>query len=429
MSLQATRLVCTLLAACTLLVVACSGDNKPVAPAETPGAGASSGVPGVPLTLKGVFLEPRDTRPAKTAKLPARPASLFQPHDRRSVVLYDTQSGKETNLGEGRVVSPAFSNGRMLYTSGGEAWLLDIDRGSKRWLGAATLAFFTDDDHVALVTGTSRTILVDARTGESTIAGNLGDTVIHDQESGLLGGPLRLREVKGGYLLHYETDADKVCATRPVNERPLCAAGEREKWVLEDANRRTVLRFKALNARPAGPDELVIATSPQCEDGGRLIWCEEALAKLEAANPAGVDIKYARGTTNIFIVNIKTGQARFIATARYDPFTRIRPYNWPLDADANYVIWTENYCGQARGNTRVFDRKANSITEIDASLWLRMANGLLGAGEFGPTMLIDPASLAFRVVMPEPVIDVVWSGDYRYAAVGASSGHGGLCGG
>jgi hypothetical protein len=171
----------------------------------------------------------------------------------------------------------------------------------------------------------------------------------------------------------------------------------------------------------------VVATSPVCDDRGKLAWCEEVLSRLETANPGGA-IQYAKGTTNLFSVDLKSGRARFLATVRYDPPTRMRPLNWPLSAYGNYVAWTEAYCSQPRGKTRILDRKNGSIRELDGSFWVRLGPGGLGLGEFGARALVDPATLQYRSVLPDNLGDVTWSPDNRYALTGQVSGHGGLCG-
>ena len=423
------------------LLWACSGESKPsngrsnkdgvfvpdARPFDTP----APGTPGAERQITGLFLTPRDTKVMK-ASLGPKSASLFQPSDGKSVVVFDTQAGKATNLGAGIVVAPAFNNGRMLYAGEGEAWLVDLATMQKRSLGPANVAFFVDDNHAALVSAQNRTAVLDLTTGERQIASSLSDTVISDQETGTLGGPLKRRQIQGRYVLRYAVDADKLyalkCRATASPEAELCGLRFREEYVVEANEGRVIYQFRALQALPAGKGEFMIATSPVCDDGsGRLIWCEEVLARMEAGSKPG-DIKYARGSTNIFVVDVASGKARFIATVAYNPPTNIRPFNWPLSADSNYVVWTEQYCGQTRGKTRIYDRRSGRIRELDATLWVRMAVGLLGAGEFGSKALIDPATLQYRTVLPDNLGDTAWSPDYRYAAVGQNLGHGGLCG-
>ena len=76
-----------------------------------------------------------------------------------------------------------------------------------------------------------------------------------------------------------------------------------------------------------------------------------------------------------------------------------------------------------------------AVTELDRSLWVTMTpGGLIGAGEFGPSDLIDPRTLQYVAVLPPragqtgPAIDVSWSPDYKWASRGQAFGHGGYCG-
>ena len=101
--------------------------------------------------------------------------------------------------------------------------------------------------------------------------------------------------------------------------------------------------------------------------------------------------------------------------------------NWPLVADSSRVAWTESYCGQPPGRTRILDRESAQLTELNLSAWLTLRNGQLGFGEFGATAVFDPEALEYTAVLPD-VVDVSWSADMRWAAVGAAFGHGGLCG-
>jgi hypothetical protein len=154
--------------------------------------------------------------------------------------------------------------------------------------------------------------------------------------------------------------------------------------------------------------------------------CYEVLANLEAQNPAPGQIAVA-GTTNIFLVNLTTGDATFVATATYNAATGRWPMSWPLVANEHYVAWTESYCGEPRGATRLFDRATGQIAELNSGDWLALADGRLGLGEQGATAVIDPATLQYLTVLPE-LAGVNWSRDLRYAAVGQGFGRAGVCG-
>ncbi len=424
------------------LLVACSGGKKSASggsagasepdarPFDTPAAGT----PAPTRQITGLFSGPKDTKVSK-ASLGAKPASTLQPSDRKDVVVYDTQAGTQTDFGPGIVTPPVFNKGRVLYTADKQAWIVDLATGDKKSLGTADLAYFVDETHVLLVAFQQRNILLNLATGQRDLANSLSDTVIGEQDANGLGGPLRRRAVEGGFTLSHAVDVEKLyalkCRTTPTPEGTLCGLRFKEEYQVQNTAGDVLYQFRALQAWPAGPSEIVIATSPMCDDGkGKQIWCEEELEKLDAAvggKPG--NIQYAKGTTNIFTVDLKTGKAGFIATVAYNPPTQIRPYNWPLSADANYVVWTENYCGQTKGKTRIFDRKTGQIKELDQTLWVQMDAGLIGAGDFGARAFIDPASLQYKAVLPDNLPDVTWSDDYRYAAVGQASPHGGYCGG
>jgi hypothetical protein len=172
-------------------------------------------------------------------------------------------------------------------------------------------------------------------------------------------------------------------------------------FTLTSAQGTVLLEFEAIDARRAGEGELVVLTAP-----------------------------LASGSTNLFIVNVNSGAAQFIATSRF------QPPSMPVGANGDYVVWTEAYCGAGQGKTRLFDRRSRSITEIDASLWVTMTpGGLIGEGEFGPSALIDPQTLRYTVIIPPtagqagPALNVTWSPLFTYASRGQTGGHGGYCGG
>jgi hypothetical protein len=394
----------------------------------------SAGTPVANARITGLFSDAKAPK-VKSVSLPPKPAPTFQPHDRTSLVVYDVLSGKETNLGPGTVTSPAFGENKMVFVAENEAWLVDLGTYARTSLGRANAAFFLDKDRIIIIEFQSRNAIYDIRTGTRTQASAsvaaFSDSLVTDQETGNLGGPLRRRGIPGGYVLHLATDVEKAfrlsCLSLPQPESGLCGARLLEEYMVEGKDGQLLYQFRALYAAPAGPHQIVLATSPRCDDGGKQVWCEEVLAKMEMQDPSG-PIKYAKGTTNIFLVDLGTGKARFIATARYDPSTRIRPFTWPLTADADYVAWTESYCGQPRGKTRVWERRSGTIRELDGSYWVRLWADRLGIGEFGAKALLDRQSLDYKAVLPENTGDVLWSGDYRYAVAGAPLGHGGLCG-
>lgn len=128
--------------------------------------------------------------------------------------------------------------------------------------------------------------------------------------------------------------------------------------------------------------------------------------------------------TNLFEVDPATRRATFIAT------TRASFPNWPFAASADFVVWQQNACTQSV-TTHLYDRRTGARTEVRGPIEWPDAftpDGLIASGAFGAKALIDPATLDYRVVLPDGFSDVDWTPDYRYAAVGAALGHGGLCG-
>ena len=145
--------------------------------------------------------------------------------------------------------------------------------------------------------------------------------------------------------------------------------------------------------------------------------------------------------TNIFIVSIATGKADFVARARYG-----RGPNWPLSANANYVMWTDNFCWMEgvdppQGNMQLYDRATKSLTDIEGGFvsgeWVDRfvritSGGSIGIGSFGPFGLVDATSLTWTTVASRLGTNVSgpsvrWSADDRYGSYAPTGGHGGLC--
>jgi hypothetical protein len=178
---------------------------------------------------------------------------------------------------------------------------------------------------------------------------------------------------------------------------------DRSVFTLADpASGRALLQFEAYKAVPAGSGALAVATVPRPDDPSAPLW-------------------ERTGTVNIFLVDIGTGRAAFIATSRYaDP-------NWPLAANERYVMWTEAYCGMPAGKTRLYDRRTARMIEVDATLWGTFTpGGLIADGAFGPKAFIDPETWQYRAVI-RGAGDTGASASFRYVTAGQSGGHGGLC--
>jgi hypothetical protein len=245
----------------------------------------------------------------------------------------------------------------------------------RRSLGSGRSARFVDNERVeVLLPDSNRRELIDLRTDERTAAPAPRPEPMD-------------RLVQGSYELQ----------RAPSRERPL----EHRFELRETDSERLLLDFAAYDARWAGADELVVATAPEVKVG-------------TSQDPP---------TTNIFVVDIGTGKASFIATVDFAPF------GWSLAANRDYVLWTSDLCGPRQARTFLHDRRNGALTEIDSGLaGARFTPGglIASGGSIGAKGLIDPATLTYTAQL-RGVVDAVWTSDYQYAATGQFGGHGGHC--
>jgi hypothetical protein len=135
------------------------------------------------------------------------------------------------------------------------------------------------------------------------------------------------------------------------------------------------------------------------------------------------------GLANVFLVDIKTATASFVATAaaRFNAVA--------VAANERWIAWTSDFCGaivpgRVQGSTRVLDRSTGTIYDLGAALWPEgfTPDGRLRIGHgCGALSLVDLDACTYDVVLPEGSVDVHWSPDYRYASRGMVAGHGGVC--
>ena len=425
-----------LLLAVVVLLVGCSGDDElppatstPRTVPTTPPFGftpmptePTPGAVELPRQPVGLSVEPQGANVTSRA-LPNPPASPFSAWDGAAVVLYDTQTGRETKMGRGSVSRPAFGGNQFVYVSDAEVWLVDLATMQRQSLGPGYVAYFLGDSHVVVNPGDNNFVAIELATGTRSAFGEIKDPLLKSMAQSRWGGTFRARWVDNRYAVRLVKDPEVVCA-QAGKDRKICEARAGEEWMVEDVTTGQILyMFRANKVEPAGPGEIVVATTPACRGpDNALVECYEVLATLENQTPEA----YIAGTSNIYIVNLGTGEASFVATASYNASVRFWPMNWPLVADASFVAWTESYCGQPSGQTRIFDRSSTQLTEVNVSAWVSLRDGSIGFGEFGPRLVFDPRTFQYAAVLPE-VTDVSWSADMRYAAVGAAFGHGGLC--
>lgn len=432
----------------SLLLLACSGDDDSQEPdasprptfAATPRPGTTA-IPGATvrptisvddyesqLQLKGVYRPPEITHVAATAQLPERPKTDFAAWDGASVVVYDIETGEAHDFGPGSLARPAFGEHYFVYTSADhEVYAVDLRTMQKQFIAKGILAYFLGNDYVVVNPGDNNFFGVDMKTRERIDLAELRDPLLQSMASLRWGGSFLARWIDGRYAVRPVENPQAVCEGSGPEQR-LCLADTSSKWLVEDVwTEKVVLAFEANAVQPAGPGEIVIATTPLCNEANWITDCPEVLSKLEAQAGAQGAPAAVQGTTNIFIVNLTTGEATFVATASFNARTGAWPMKWPLVANADFVAWTESYCGEPRGLTRIYNRATGQITELNVSEWLYLADGRLGIGENGATAIIDPLTFEYTAVLPE-LSGPTWSKDLRYAAVGQSFGRGSVCG-
>lgn len=349
--------------------------------------------PSTPLAeVTGLFEDPRPTGVARHVTL-SQSSSLitFTPWDRESMVLYDARTGEELNLGPGRfgtfspdsrLVAWIEAEPGTTFSGGpGEGWVMDLETRERQPLGEARVLRFLEDGRLAIGVGASDAEALDLATG-----------MRQPIDSAMAFNPPFRRTTPDGYELIEDVSQDD-------------DGWYRSTWTLRDPARDAVLlRFDAFRATPAGRGWLAVATYP----------------RIDAPQQ---DQLQDHGTVNVFLVDIASGRAEFIATSAWSYA------NWPLVANERYVAWTDDYCGfPENGPTRIYDRTTGEITQLDASLWLEALteDGTLAVGEFGANALIDIESLQYTVRLVD-VGDNAWSPDYRWASAGQYGAHGGLC--
>jgi hypothetical protein len=340
-----------------------------------------------PLEVE-LFDEPREAVVTRTVALSdAADLTTFSAWDGESMMLFDAATGDELNLGPGRygVFSEDSRHVAWIAATGdslsGEGWVMNLQTRERTSLGMARTVRFMSDGRLAIGVGTGGAEALDLATGVRTPV-----------DAATAFNPPFPRLTQEGYELRQS-------GARETNG----AYGSR--WTVHGAGGSALLEFEALQATPAGPGWLAAATTPRTEG-------------------SPVPGERERGTVNIFLVQIATGRAEFVSTSVWSYA------NWPLVANAQYVIWTEDFCGfPDAGHTRIYNRTSQEIIEVDETLWLEALTdgGTLAVGAFGADALISLESLAYTVRLPDGIGDNAWSPDYRWASAGRSLGHGGLC--
>jgi hypothetical protein len=335
-----------------------------------------------------LFTEPR-LREADEVRSPGPARLTFNPWDGESTVLYDVTTGEELNLGQGTFGRFSDDGAWMAWTAGPpydfeqhEAWVINLETRERRRLSSGNFLHFVDANTAAVQSEIEQFEVVDLQTGERTVVDN----------------PPPAEQPPEGDIEPYELRRLAEDQTPPYIRNVYS--------VIDRASGDVLFAIDALSVDYAAPGELIVATVPEGD------W------------------------SNIFVVQVATAQATFVASARlhYE-----KGQASPLTANGKHVLWTDDACAYPDpGNTRVFNRETGRLTEIDQSLWAWLTDdGLIAAGAFGPNQLIDPGSFERVVVVPDVAPDatpeessgpdVGWSLDHRYFSRGFAGGHGGYC--
>jgi DNA-binding CsgD family transcriptional regulator len=351
-----------------------AADNDSAAPASaTATAAPSPSVQATPATVTGLFEDPRPTN-ARQVELPPAPPSPFKDWDGVSTVIYDTQTLKETNLGPGGLPSFSPDSTRVVWVAGdsatsggdGEVRVIDLNTGAISTLGTSRFAQFLDNDTVGMLEpgASNNAISLDLRTGTTTPI------------AGLSVGALPNSTTPDGYRITWEKGGAK---------------GEIKTLRVIDVSGAVALQTEAFDAVPAGGGHIALQTAVR------------------------------NGTTNVFLVALKSGEAEFLGTAG------IMNQNSRLLANSQRVIWFDNYCSQTNQKAMVFDRGTDEVAAVSLPGTTAFTpDGRLVAASFGGAALLDPATFETTVSIP-PAGDIAWSPDYRYAAHGQAGGHDGPC--
>ncbi len=338
--------------------------------------------------------------PAEVRSLGAEPESPFEPWNGEDVVLYDTLTMTETNLGPGYSgFRDAFSpdGTRFAWTAGpptdlSEVWVLDLETRERRLVATGVIFRWLDDDTLygRQPMGENTNGRLDVTSGEWSAADDIDpNDLFSTTESERWRLELPDLELLGPDAYPFWT----------------------REFVLHDRTGVLApLRFEAYQAILAADGGLFIATTPEDQSG-----------PSESLGP-----HIESGTTEIYEVDPQSGEATYIATAEASA------PGWAFDASVSHVAWLDGFCAVSDFSslrTGVLDRSTRAVTYLDRGLWLSLTpDGQIGVGQFGARALIDLDTLNYTVVLPTDGWDISWSPDYRYAAVGFTFGHGGRCG-
>lgn len=313
--------------------------------------------------IVGVFHDRRETRVDDDRAIgPDPPPPAWDPgHD----IVIDTVTGNSFAIGGQHGFTGAFNATSTVFAwnTAVEVMVMDLPAGTTRTLALGVLGAppFLDENH-AFVQNGSITESVDLVTGEH-------QRLTRDP----IPPPIDEEITPDGYVLAHNYV--------PSDQPP------QPKILTDPRSQSLIIQIDAYDMRPAGHGSVVVATRPATQSSaGRL----------------------GRGTSNIFLIDIATGAATFVATTAFVG-------ELPFAANDKFVVWTDSACD--RGTARIYDRRTGRITRLDQPLWspILAPGGNIVEG-FLPRRVIDPVSLEVIAALPREA-PPLWSPDYRYAAL------------
>jgi hypothetical protein len=351
-----------------------------------------------------------------------KPPSAFPAWDGTRAIIYDTATGRIIDLGPGAMGNFSPDGKWATWVAGdvrtagliglkGEVGIVNLETGESRLIAEGMGAIFPDSERVALQL--PRTELQDAVWKLFDI-----ETLQPSADQTTPGQPSREHITSTGHILV----ATPVAGTG----LPRGGYGAARYQLLDPVDRHLVMEFEAFAVADATATELVVASA----------WTEIPVEPFKS------------GAVNLYLLDVRTGRASLFAQARASTI------NWPLSANEDFVLWTNDFCSDDRMPQPVlFERRSGTgfaILRMDAvgepvemlpgsneALLALTSRGLIREGAFGTRALIDPVNLEYIAVVPDVKlipelqnrgpVQPGWSSDYRYAAYWQGGGRGGLC--
>ena len=269
------------------------------------------------LGVSGLFTDPRPSEPDEVRSLAPPPDTEFPEFPPNNTVLYDTWTGQALDLGPGTQGSFSADGQRLAWSSGAtdspELRVMRLSDLSERVLGPGRFAHFVGDEICTAPPNSNDLVIVDPTTGTGTPVDQC-DAVGRgaDNPGPLENGDYAIRDVRG-----------------------FGSRGQRRFEAISELTGDAVLTVDALQVILSGDDELLVATP------------------------------WTRDSTNIFVVDIPSRSATYVATAAL--------HGGPIGLSANdrFLLWTDEFCGQSvgfDGSTSLYERDTGFLIEIDRAL-------------------------------------------------------------